>query len=260
MKEGPDHGARIARARGVAQVVATDIDPVALSAARANFELDLADVPGFAPSRVELGDRLPDAWGIAFDLVVANLVLHHIRPVSAVLREVRRLLRPGGVFAAAEPAPLAGMLAHDATSENEAPLWPQVITDALTEAGFVDVRSEYYWSRFETSRLGLLSPSYRVRGQVPVATVADASPKPLGEGLADDAAVLSRPLQGTKIPGLLLDLGAQAAGSGQPLSKQVRLAQLQIGQIDSDRSASAASGQSGPQVESPSRVPKSGPT
>nr|MBP6741703.1 hypothetical protein [Deltaproteobacteria bacterium] len=144
------------------------------------------------------------------------------------LQEARRLLRPGGVFAAAEPAPLAGMLAHDATSENEAPLWPQVITDALTQAGFVDVRSEYYWSRFETSRLGVLSPSYRVRGQVPSAATAEALP----EALVDDAAILSRPLLGTKIPGLLLDLGAQAASPGQPLSKQARLAQLQIGQID----------------------------
>lgn len=167
-----------------------------------------------------------------FDLVVANLVLHHVRPVSAVLKEVRRLLRPGGVFAAAEPAPLAGMLAHDATSENEAPLWPQVITDALTQAGFVDVRSEYYWSRLETSRLGVLSPSYRVRGQVPAAVVADALPEALGEGLPDDAAILSRLLQSTQIPGLLLDLGAQAVSPGQPLSKQVRLAQLQIGQLE----------------------------
>lgn len=188
-----------------------------------------AGVVGQGPCRYVVAEAtsLPFVSG-CFDLVVANLVLHHVRPVSAVLQEARRLLRPGGVFAAAEPAPLAGMLAHDATSENEAPLWPQVITDALTQAGFVDVRSEYYWSRFETSRLGVLSPSYRVRGQVPSAATAEALP----EALVDDAAILSRPLLGTKIPGLLLDLGAQAASPGQPLSKQVRLAQLQIGQID----------------------------
>ena len=182
-------------------------------------------VVGQGPCRYVVAEAtsLPFVSG-CFDLVVANLVLHHVRPVSAVLQEARRLLRPGGVFAAAEPAPLAGMLAHDATSENEAPLWPQVITDALTQAGFVDVRSEYYWSRFETSRLGVLSPSYRVRGQVPSAATA--------ESLVDDAAILSRPLLGTKIPGLLLDLGAQAASPGQPLSKHARLAQLQIGQID----------------------------
>nr|HPH30097.1 class I SAM-dependent methyltransferase [Pseudomonadota bacterium] len=188
-----------------------------------------AGVVGQGPCRYVVAEAtsLPFVSG-CFDLVVANLVLHHVRPVLAVLQEARRLLRPGGVFAAAEPAPLAGMLAHDATSENEAPLWPQVITDALTQAGFVDVRSEYYWSRFETSRLGVLSPSYRVRGQVPSAATAEALP----EALVDDAAILSRPLLGTKIPGLLLDLGAQAASPGQPLSKQARLAQLQIGQID----------------------------
>jgi ribosomal protein L11 methyltransferase len=60
--------ARIARAHGVTFVAATDLDPRALAAARANAALD--------PTRGELSidARAPDAFGRRFELVVANIL------------------------------------------------------------------------------------------------------------------------------------------------------------------------------------------
>ena len=141
---------------------------------------------------------LPFAAG-SFDLIVANLVLHHIEPVDAVLAEARRLLRPGGRFAALEPSPLVGVLSHAETSENEAPLPPGRITAALRRHGFVDVRKEYVWTRLGSSALGPLSPSYRVQATAPGSV----------HGAAPDAppVTVTRPPEAMRLPGLLLDPG-----------------------------------------------------
>jgi ribosomal protein L11 methyltransferase len=79
--------ARIARARGARRVVATDIDPVALAAARANAALDGADI--------EVSDRAPDSWGPSFDLVVANILEGPLRELAPALA---RALAPGGAL------------------------------------------------------------------------------------------------------------------------------------------------------------------
>ncbi len=110
--------------------------------------------------------NLPFSDG-SFDLVVANLALHHIRPLGALLKEVFRVLTPGGRFCALEPAPIVGLLVHDQTSDNEAPLWPHAVTSALSEVGFVDSAHEYKWIRLNTTRLGVLSPSYAVWARRP---------------------------------------------------------------------------------------------
>ena len=81
--------ARIARLRGVPNVVATDIDPRALDAARRNFDLDRIETP------IELADRAPDHWGARFDVVVANILeapLLHLAPA------IGRALAPNGVL------------------------------------------------------------------------------------------------------------------------------------------------------------------
>jgi SAM-dependent methyltransferase len=148
---------------------------------------------------------LPFAAG-SFDLVVANLVLHHIRPLSALFQEVGRVLTPGGQLLALEPAPLVGSLVHDQTSDNEAPLWPGTVTNELSRAGFASAHHQYFWVRLRSAVLGPLSPSYRVSAHKP--------------GLKQPARVaLRRPLTATSIPGLSLDTGCPFA----PLAK----AQLQ---------------------------------
>ncbi len=76
--------ARIARAHEVPFVAATDIDAVALEAARANAALDSRS------GELVVCDAPPDAWGPRFDLVVAN-----------ILDDVLRELAPGLVAALA---------------------------------------------------------------------------------------------------------------------------------------------------------------
>lgn len=138
------------------------------------------------------GRSLPFRDG-SFDIVVANLLLHHIEPVEAVLKEVVRVLRPGGRFCAFEPAPVVGGLVHEQTSENEAPISPKRILDALATTGFENARAEYYWSRMETGILGPFSPAYRVQALKP------------GQAEGSRAAELLRPLEPMALPGLLID-------------------------------------------------------
>ena len=81
--------ARIARARGVRTVVGTDIDPDALSSAKANSNLDAH------PVEIHFSASAPDHLGAHFDLVVANILeapLHFLAPALC------RALRPGGLL------------------------------------------------------------------------------------------------------------------------------------------------------------------
>lgn len=78
----------------------TDLSPGMVRAALRNAAGLGLDVTG----RVADAERIPyeDA---TFDLVVGHAVLHHVPDVPAALREVLRVLRPGGVFVfAGEPS------------------------------------------------------------------------------------------------------------------------------------------------------------
>jgi ribosomal protein L11 methyltransferase len=81
--------ARIARARGAAFIVGTDIDPVALSSAEAHSRLDAY------PTEIHLSAETPDHWGARFDLVVANILEAPLRDLAPALS---RALLPGGVL------------------------------------------------------------------------------------------------------------------------------------------------------------------
>lgn len=59
--------------------------------------------------------RLPFPDG-AFDLVTCQTVLIHVADARTVLREMLRVLAPGGLLLAVEPNPLAGRLALDSLS------------------------------------------------------------------------------------------------------------------------------------------------
>lgn len=77
--------------RGIA-LTATDLDPVMVSAAADR----LRDVPNTSV-------RTADATALpfpddAFDSVVSCLMLHHVIDWETTLRDVSRVLRPGGVF------------------------------------------------------------------------------------------------------------------------------------------------------------------
>jgi ribosomal protein L11 methyltransferase len=81
--------ARIARARGVPDVVATDIDPLALDAARAHAALDKR------ARALTLSSDAPDCWGPRFDMVVANILEGPLRALAPALVAA---LAPGGLL------------------------------------------------------------------------------------------------------------------------------------------------------------------
>ena len=81
--------ARIARARGARLIVGTDIDPVALSCAKAHADLDAH------PVEIQFGSEAPDHWGARFDLVVANVLEAPLQNLAPALCSA---LVPGGVL------------------------------------------------------------------------------------------------------------------------------------------------------------------
>jgi ubiquinone/menaquinone biosynthesis C-methylase UbiE len=90
---GAGHTA-LAFAARVASVVAYDLTPAMLEQARR-----LAAERGLANLRFELGDAarlpFPDA---SFELVTSRLSAHHVAEPAAMVREVARVLVPGGAF------------------------------------------------------------------------------------------------------------------------------------------------------------------
>ncbi|HND10027.1 MAG TPA: class I SAM-dependent methyltransferase [Pseudomonadota bacterium] len=176
---------------GASEVWAVDAVPKQLWAAAASQPAD-------GPLHCVIADAmdLPFSDG-SFDFVVANLVIHHIRPLSRLLPELVRVLAPGGRLLALEPAPIVGLFVHDQTSDNEAPLWPQTVTQALADAGLLETAHQYLWLRLQTTRFGPLSPSYRVSGARP-----GQMPAQLG---------LRRSLRPSALPGLHIDSGCTFA-------------------------------------------------
>ena len=84
-------------AQRAARVVGADISPEAIGHARANY----ADVPKLEFVAADCA-ALPFA-DASFDAVVSFETLEHIRAQEAFLDEVRRVLRPGGLFVVSSP-------------------------------------------------------------------------------------------------------------------------------------------------------------
>ena len=81
---------------GPRHLVGVDPDPFETEAA---CKTGLYEAVHTAP-----GDAIPELDG-SFDFVISNSVLEHIPELEPVLREVARLLRPGGVFLFTVPGP-----------------------------------------------------------------------------------------------------------------------------------------------------------
>lgn len=75
------------------EVVGLDVDPAALAKAA---EL------GIEPVQANVEERLPFGDG-SFDAVVAGELLEHLQFPDALVEEIRRVLRPGGVFVGSVP-------------------------------------------------------------------------------------------------------------------------------------------------------------
>ena len=73
----------------------TDLSPGMLEEARRNT----AHLPGTDFAQVDAQDiPFPDG---SFDAVIANMMLYHVPDISTALREIRRVLKPGGTLYAA---------------------------------------------------------------------------------------------------------------------------------------------------------------
>jgi SAM-dependent methyltransferase len=112
-------------ARRAERLAGLDFSSEMIAAARGLVEKKgLTNVDLFVGSAEEL--PFPDE---SFDLVLGIDVLHHIPDLERALREVRRVLRPGGRFASVEPNVLNPMvfLAHLIPAEERGALgrnWP----------------------------------------------------------------------------------------------------------------------------------------
>jgi ubiquinone/menaquinone biosynthesis C-methylase UbiE len=94
--------------------------------------------------------KLPMA-GKSTDLVIGNSFLHHLPDVGAALKEIRRVLKPGGQFVVLhEPSETSTFyesfpwsLVKNTSVENYTDLWqfqPEALSRLLEEAGFTRVR------------------------------------------------------------------------------------------------------------------------
>jgi ubiquinone/menaquinone biosynthesis C-methylase UbiE len=88
----------LAEAVAPGEAIGIDLEPTELAKARA-----LAAERGIANVRFETGNvyELPYA-GASFDAVYASLVLQYLRDPLAALKEIRRVLKPGGVVGVAD--------------------------------------------------------------------------------------------------------------------------------------------------------------
>jgi ubiquinone/menaquinone biosynthesis C-methylase UbiE len=92
--------------RGIAEQIAPGGELIAVDAAEAQLELaaaHCADIPG-----VELTFKSADAQDLpfddaSFDLVFAHALLEHLPAPEQALREMWRVLRPGGILAVSSP-------------------------------------------------------------------------------------------------------------------------------------------------------------
>ncbi len=174
-------------------VTGIDVTPAMLEQARAeqrksslqNLTWHLGDVP-----------PLPFADG-SFSIVTARFALHHLLDPLAVLKEMRRVCRPGGRIAIADSAPSREKAAAFNDMEqlrdpsHVRAMTVEELRGLLVSAGFTELREEFY--RLEGELEGLLERSFPKPGD------ADRIRKTFEESLADDALDMATHSQDGKI-------------------------------------------------------------
>ena len=118
---------------GAVSAVAGDPHAVAFCHARGRSEVRL----------VAAGEPLPFAGG-AFDLVTTLDVVEHIEDDVGALRELRRVLRPGGLALVAVPAFMFLWGKQDEVSHHHRRYTARTLRRALAGAGFAVERTSYF--------------------------------------------------------------------------------------------------------------------
>lgn len=146
----------------ITQIVATDFSNEMITIARE--KATAADCSN-ADFTVATGNRLPSADG-AFDAALALNVLHLLPDRAEVLAEVRRILRPGGLFISKTPCldemnilirlaiPIARMLGKAPHVETFS---AQTLEADIAAAGFTIVESTRHGSKHKDPRIFIVA-------------------------------------------------------------------------------------------------------
>jgi SAM-dependent methyltransferase len=143
------------------EVVGLDVDQVALAKAEAL---------GILPVVADVEEPLPFS-DASFDAVVAGELLEHLRFPDAVVAEIRRVVRPGGVVVGSVPNAfrlqgrlrfLRGRPAEDDPTHLHM-FSPAAVRELL--AGFEDVRLAYVGGRYRRLQPRLLARDLVFRGR-----------------------------------------------------------------------------------------------
>jgi ubiquinone/menaquinone biosynthesis C-methylase UbiE len=146
----------------VARILATDISNEMISIAR---EKSAAAACSNADFVVADGDRLPAADG-AFDAVLALNVFHLLPNRGQALSEVRRILRPGGLFISKTPClaemnPLIRLALPVARALGKAPhveiFSAGVLEDGIATAGFTISEAVRHGSKRQDPRIFIVA-------------------------------------------------------------------------------------------------------
>lgn len=80
-----------------------------------------------------------ETWtGLKFDLVVVQMVLHHVNDIKNIIKKFHRLLNPGGYLAIADLYPEDGSF-HGEGFTGHKGFSPSVLSDDLAVTGFYDI-------------------------------------------------------------------------------------------------------------------------
>jgi SAM-dependent methyltransferase len=172
------------------RVVGIDLAPEALELVRARRRSIVA-VRGSV-------EALPFPRG-RFDVVIAVTVMYTVPDDSAALRELARVLRPGGVVVVLEPAFPALRRAHDSTVHGRRRYRRTELAALATSAGLRVERSTYACSFLAPAAAGLAVVD-RLRRRPPAKTGSDVERRWLDEIFAPLAGLERRWLERHRVP------------------------------------------------------------
>ncbi len=159
----------LARALGrrVKRVVGVDTSPAMLERARQN----LADVAADVELRLGAVEQLPLA-DAEVDAACAHMVLHHLVDTRQGVREMARVVRPGGIVVCVDLLPHTEHWMAEAMADVRLGLQPSVIEADLTAAGLTDVSHELLHDSYVVENPNgrkVRLPLFLARGRRPLA-------------------------------------------------------------------------------------------
>jgi SAM-dependent methyltransferase len=105
--------------------------------------VDFCHERGFSEVELASGERIPAADG-SFDLVTLFDTIEHIRDDVGVLREVHRVLRPGGLIFISVPAYAFLYANNDRIAHHERRYTARELRDKLVVSGFAVTQITYF--------------------------------------------------------------------------------------------------------------------